>query len=151
MSETQERTHCQKGHKFTPENTYLRKGKIPGTFYKRCRQCYTIQTIARRRKNNTAVIPKSTKKPEIFGRDCMTLAEYKLYRGVDWPMVSSFLFLALLVILAMLSAKAIFALFVGAGVPKHDCMSEENLAEFSDGKNYGKICRVCLDIKYDKN
>lgn len=44
----QRRTHCRRGHPFTPENTYRgRDGK--GRVYRSCRQCNIDRLAARRR------------------------------------------------------------------------------------------------------
>ncbi|MFI7618020.1 HNH endonuclease signature motif containing protein [Nonomuraea terrae] len=45
-----ERTHCDKGHEFTPENTYLcKQPRNPSRFSRRCRTCERIRDGERRR------------------------------------------------------------------------------------------------------
>lgn len=77
---------CKNGHKMTPDNTRIRPRKN-GTINYECRQCNRERAAERRvRGLNGAYVPSAGRtaakiRSGVFGKDCITLAEYKLYRG----------------------------------------------------------------------
>lgn len=77
---------CKNGHKMTVENTRIRPRKSGKITYE-CRAC-NRERAANRRRGNTAsgYIPSTGRtaakiRSGVFGKDCITMAEYKLYRG----------------------------------------------------------------------
>lgn len=76
---------CKNGHKMTEDNTRVRP-RGNGRFTYECRACNRERARNRRCQGGTGYIPSTGRtaakiRAGVFGKDCITLAEYKLYRG----------------------------------------------------------------------